>query len=464
MRHAADVVVVGGGIAGLAAAYSLANAGIAVTVLDAGKQPGGKLRTSDVAGIAVDEGAEAYLLRRPEATDLVNAVGLGETIVVPRTLKASVWARGELRPMPERTVMGLPSDPGSLRGVLSASEVARARADAWLPGHPPGQDQDVAVGVWARKRFGPAVVDRLIDPMLGGVYAGSADVLSLAATLPQLPRDERSGLSAARRAVAAAPASDLPVFATIPSGLGTLPAVLAGAIKDAGGKVMSRRTVREIVRTPTGWRVVHGPTNDERFIDAAAVVVATPSSAAARLLAAVVPAAAAELATIESASMAIITTAWRAEDAPSTQISGYLVPATYGRPVKAVTLSSTKWPHLSRDGVVLARCSIGRHGEVAELQQDDADLVAAAATELATYAGFRGSPIDSRVSRWGGALPQYAVGHPDRVLRIRSAVAVVPGLAVCGATYEGVGVPACIGTGMRAAARVVSHIKNRESR
>jgi oxygen-dependent protoporphyrinogen oxidase len=138
------------------------------------------------------------------------------------------------------------------------------------------------------------------------------------------------------------------------------------------------------------------------------------------------------------------------------------VPAVYGRPVKAVTLSSAKWRHLGGD-VAIVRCSIGRFGDISDLQRDDEDLVAAAVSELTSYAGFRGAPIDARVSRWGGALPQYFVGHRERVARIRAAVGAVPGLAVCGASYDGVGVPACIGTARRAASQVAGYLTTRET-
>ena len=456
------VVVVGGGISGLAAAYFLSQDGVAVTVIDSARELGGKLRTSEVGGVSVDEGAEAFLVRRPEAHDLVDRLGLAGELVNPRSTKAAIWSRGQLRQMPDRTVMGLPSDVGTLRGVLSSGELARVRADEWLPGDPPGED--ISVGRWVRRRMGAAVVDRLIDPMLGGVYAGRADDLSLAATLPQLPRNERSALRAARRALLGSPSAGTPIFATLRGGLGALPAALTAAITRRGGMVIAGRTVRQIRRTETGWRVIHGSVDDELTLDAAAVICATPASAASRLLFTVAQSAGVELASIDSASLAIVTTAWRAGDVPAAGISGYLVPATYRRPVKAVTLSSAKWAHLNADGIVVARCSIGRHGEVTDLQRDDADLVAAAVAELTTFAGFRGAPIDSRVSRWGGALPQYSVGHLARVARIRSAVAAEPGLAVCGAAYDGVGIPACIATAQRAAADVAFFIKSRESR
>lgn len=459
------VVVVGAGIAGLAAAHALAGDGADVTVIEASDVVGGKLRTSEVAGVLVDEGAEMFLRRVPEALDLVDALGRSGELVSPRTTAASVWARGAMRPIPLRTVMGVPSDPAALRGVLSGAEVARAALDRFLPGQPPAAapDGDVSVGAWVGRRVGRAVVERLVDPLLGGVYAGRADELSLAATIPQLPRDGRSVLAAARRVVPASAPSD-PVFATLTGGMGSLPSSLAAAIRERGGVVTTGRAVRRLERVERGWRIVHGATTDEQAIDADAVVVAVPAAPAARLLADVAPSAAGELASIDAASMAIITIAWRPADVPQLDTSGYLVPAVYGRAVKAVTFTSSKWRHLAGADAVIVRSSIGRHGDVADLQRDDAELVEAATAELTSYAGFAGAPIDARVSRWGGGLPQYAVGHVARVARIRSAVAAVPGLAVCGATYDGVGVPACIRTGRAAAEQVLASLRSREDR
>jgi protoporphyrinogen oxidase len=454
------VVVVGGGIAGLAAADALLDGGATVTVIEAADAVGGKLRVSEVGGIAVDEGAESFLRRRPEGVDLVAALGLADHLVSPAATSASVWARGALRPIPPRTLMGVPGEPAALRGVLSPLEVARVRADRWLPGRPP-DGEDVAVGDWVGRRLGPAVVDRLVDPLLGGVYAGRARELSLAATLPQLPRDQRSALAAVRRALPPQPPPSTrpePVFATLTAGMGSLPDVLAGSIVRRGGVIVTGRTVRRLERSGSGWRTVHGPTTDERTIDADGVIVALPAASTRRLLADPVPVAAAELAGIDAASMAIVTTVWRREDVPARSGSGYLVPAATGRPVKAVTFASAKWSHLDRDGLAVVRASIGRHGDVADLQRDDADLVTAAVTELSCHAGFSGAPVASRVTRWGGGLPQYAVGHLGRVARIRAAVAGVPGLAVCGASYDGVGIPACIATGRLAAEQMLAAV------
>lgn len=451
------VVVVGGGISGLAAAYALSRSDVDVTVIESSRSVGGKLRVSEVAGLPVDEGAEAFLRRQPEALDLVKSLGRSAELVSPRTASAAVWSRGGLRPFPRRTVMGVPSDPAALRGVLSRREIARVGLDRVLPGRSPGED--ISVGQWAGHRLGRAVVDRLVDPLLGGVYAGHADNLSLAATIPQLPRDERSALAAARRALPDPSTAGKPVFATLTAGLGSLAASIASAIRAAGGEIMTGRTVRRLDRTDVGWRLVHGSTIDEQALDADAIVVAVPSAPAARLLGGLAPRAAAELASIEAASVAIVTTAWPGDSAAAPDLSGYLVPAVYGRMVKAVTFASTKWAHQARSGTVIVRTSIGRHGDVTDLQRDDAELVAGSVAELTAYAGFRGVPVDSRVSRWGGGLPQYAVGHRDRVARIRSAVAAVPGLAVCGATYDGVGVPACIRSGQEAAEQIAAFLR-----
>lgn len=442
------VVVVGGGIAGLAAAHALRNGDADVTVVDGAAVLGGKLRTSDVGGVAVDEGAEAFVVRVPEATALVDELGLGADLVHPATAQASVLARGRLRPLPARTLLGVPSSLRSLAGVLSAAEVARAGLDAVLPATEVGAD--VSVGRLVRRRLGAAVAERLVDPLLGGVYAGRADELSVRATMPQLPQHPHSLMSAVR-AVLPPPNPTMPVFATLRGGLGDLVDAL---VRASGATVVTGRLVRRIERTPTGFRVVHGSTADEQALDADAVIVAVPAAPAARLLADVAPGAAAELAAVDYASVALVATAWPRAAVPDMHGSGYLVPAVTGRPVKAVTFSSAKWAHLDVGDLVVVRCSFGRYGDSRELQRGDRDLVTLAVAELQETAGFRGAPVDSRVTRWGGALPQYAVGHVERVRRIRAAVDEVPGLAVCGAAYEGVGIPACIRTGQRAAATV----------
>jgi oxygen-dependent protoporphyrinogen oxidase len=227
--------------------------------------------------------------------------------------------------------------------------------------------------------------------------------------------------------------------------------------------VRTRATVRELARKPAGWHLTVGSAAQPERIDADAVILALPARPASRLLSHVAEAdtAAAALAEIEYASMAIVTLAYPVSAFPGPLTgSGYLVPAVDGHPVKAVTFSTVKWPHLGGD-LHVVRCSIGRIGEEAVLQRDDADLAALAAGDLAAATGVTGTPVASRVTRWGGGLPQYAVGHLDRVDRIRAAVAAQPGLAICGAAYDGIGIPACIASARLAADHVVAYLETK---
>jgi oxygen-dependent protoporphyrinogen oxidase len=309
--------------------------------------------------------------------------------------------------------------------------------------------------------LGREVVDRLVDPLLGGVYAGRADVLSLQATIPALARALRlrgSVVAAARAAVAAAPRGDGPVFATLRAGLGTLPQAVAAA---SGADIRLGLTVREVIRTEHGFQLLTGPVPATTVLDADAVIVAVPAPKATRMLAGVAPRAAYELSRIEYASTALVTLAYPDTAFPAG--SGALVPASEGFAVKALTYSSQKWGHLAGDNAIV-RASIGRHGDTSALQADDDELVSRTRVEIAKITGVDVLPVEHRVTRWGGALPQYAVGHLDRVRRIRADIEQVPGLEVCGAAYEGVGVPACIRTGQQAAAGVLAELAARESR
>lgn len=440
-----DVVVVGGGIAGLVAARDLAGAGRAVLLLEGSPQVGGKLRSAEVAGLTVDVGAEAMLARRPEGVAL--AAEVGAEVVHPTAATSAVWSRGALRPMP-RSLMGVPFDLDQLAasGVLSADGVARASVETVS-----AVDDDVSVGDLVAARLGDELVDRLVEPLLGGVYAGNARRLSAAAAVPQLLAMARRG--GLLEQAAAVPVSTAPVFASLPGGMGRLPGLVGAG---GGFEVRTSATVRALRRTPSGWALTVGPTTSPEAVEADAVVLATPAAPTARLLGEVAPGAAADLAAIEAASVAVVTLVFRAADVPDTAFdrSGFLVPPVERRAIKASTFSFAKWGwvrDLDPDLVVL-RTSLGRHGEEATLQAADDGLVRVSRADLAAMAGITAPPVDTHVQRWGGALPQYAVGHLDRVARVRAAVAGLPGLAVCGAAYDGVGIPAVIGSARRAVA------------
>jgi oxygen-dependent protoporphyrinogen oxidase len=478
------IVIVGGGISGLAAAFFLRDHDVRVTLIEGSSRLGGKLSVSEIAGVAVDEGAEALLVTRPEGTALIAAAGLADQRVTPGTTSSAIWTRGALRPLPRRQVMGVPSDMTELAksGVLSGQGVARARQDLDLA--PTARDGDVPVARYIGARFGDEVVDRLVDPLLGGVYAGRSAELSFDATLPALAAASRNyrSLAEAARSLLPSPGPDPvqaqdkdhtgtrtggSVFTTLAGGLGALPDFLAKASTAA---VRTTSVARELSRTENGWRITVGSAAAPEFLDADAVIIAVPARPAGRLLAEVpgLSAAVTALGEISYASMAIITFGYPRSAFPSALgWSGYLVPAVDGRAVKAATFSTVKWPHLAgapaRTGepLEIIRCSVGRIGEEGVLQRADDDLAALAAAELAEATGVRGGPVAARVTRWGGALPQYTVGHLDRVARIRAAVATQPGLAVCGAAYDGLGIPACVATARSAVDQILAFLPPR---
>jgi oxygen-dependent protoporphyrinogen oxidase len=462
------VAVVGAGIAGLSAAWFLRQRmpQASIVVLDSGDRPGGKLRAAEVGGVAVDVGAESMLARRPEALDLVGSLGLGAAVVHPDTTAAALWSRGALHPLPRGTVMGVPSAADSAAGVLSADELRRLQAEPARSS--PLTESDVAVGEFVAARVGDAVVDRLVEPLLGGVYAGHARTLSLRATVPVLWQAAVTGSSLTATVAAAAAAvagRDVPpVFAGLEGGVTSLVDALARELRARGVEVRTRATVRELDRIDHGWRLIAGPVPAPEAFDVDAVLLATPATPSSRLLAPHTATAAADLAALDYASLAIVTVALPRGRMPALSGSGLLVPPIEGKVIKAATFTSQKWGWVSAaaPGLILLRASIGRHGQAQDLQRDDDELVSIALRELSEAVGAAlPEPVDRHVQRWGGSLPQYAVGHLDRVRRIRESVATLPGLAVAGAAYDGVGIPACIASGRLAAEQLATHLAQR---
>lgn len=446
-------VVVGAGITGLTAAFEWRRRrpDDEIVVLEAGDRIGGKLHRIELAGHWYDTGPEAMLARVPDAVALVEALGLGDRLVAPATTQASVVLPDGRHPLPAGTVLGVPASADDLEGFLSPDGVARVRAEADLP--PVRPDGDVAVGALLRERLGDEVVDRLVEPLLGGVYAGRADELSLQATMPALAAAlpaAGSVLGAAADARDAGTRSrgdtDGPVFVTVSDGIGSLPAALVEA---ARAEVRLRTPAHGLRRTPGGFQLSVGSAAEPALLDADAVLVTAPALKAARLLREVAPGAVEPLAGIPYASMAVVAMAFPAQDVAAG--SGLLVPPVTGRLVKGVTVSSSKWPHLDGGEALLVRSSVGRFRAEEDLQRDDDELVAAVVADVADLLDLdRPEPLQTALIRWGGGLPQYLVGHRERVAAVRAAVAEVPGLEVAGAAFDGVGVPACIRDATRA--------------
>lgn len=457
--HTGHVVVIGGGIAGLAAAHRLLGAGIEVTLVEATSRLGGKLYAGEIEGAPVDLGAESMLARRPEAVELAEAVGLGDRLQPPATASASVWTRGELRPMPKGHVMGVPGDPAALAGLLSDEGLARIAQEGRLP--PAEVGDDVSVGTYVAERLGREVVDRLVEPLLGGVYAGDAYRISMKAAVPQLfeaLKTHDSLLESVRDLQAKAAAAQQPggaVFAGIEGGVGRLPGAVADAVRAGGGRILMETPVHGLSRTPDGWRI----RTTDSVLTADGVILATPAWSASALLAEECPAASAGLAEVEYASMALVTMAFRRSDAAALPDgSGFLVPPVDGRTIKASTFSTRKWGWVAdaAPDLFLLRTSIGRYGEEEQVHQDDADLVEVSLRDLGEATGLTARPVATEVTRWIGGLPQYPVGHQTRVARIREEVAKLPGLRLCGAAYDGVGIPACVASARRAADEITA--------
>lgn len=500
------VAVVGGGVSGLACAHrlrTLLGPSAEIVVLEQRDRLGGVLRTVDLAGAPFDVGAEAFLARRPEVPALLAEIGLAGALTQPTAATATIRAGGRTVGLPRGTLMGVPGRDADLGGVLSDAGRAAVAAEPstpleWEPG------TDVALGALLRRRFGPEVVDRIADPLLGGVYAGRVDRLGLRATVPALAaaldagagslteaastgmaasgqrsgtlaagtpaagagattppvagsrvtRSQAAGGSGADPAAVPQPVAAGPVFGAVRGGYREMTAALVAA---SAARVRTGVTVRELQRRPGGWRLVLGPVPRPEALDVDAVVLAVPAPAARRLLEPVVPAAAAAAGRIELASSAVVALAYRAADVASLPgTSGCLVAADEPLSVKGVTHASTKWAHLGADGLVRIRASIGRFGEEASLQVDDAELVDRVRADLAVLDGADAVPVASFVQRWGGGLPQYGVGHGAVVDALESAVAAVGGLEVAGSMLHGVGVPACVATARSAAERLAA--------
>jgi protoporphyrinogen/coproporphyrinogen III oxidase len=448
------VVVVGGGISGLAAGYRLVEAGADVILVEQGGRLGGKLRTAEIVGGPVELGAEAFAVRDPAgrpsaAVELVDAVGLTDALVYPANQRAALAIGGELRPMPGGTLMGVPGDLDLLDRV--AVPAAGRDHDGGRPLL--GPDEDVAVGKLVRARLGDEVADRLVDPMLGGVYAGRADDLSLATTMPALAtacQSEHTLTGAVRAALRDRPAGGGPIFGTLVGGVGRLVDAVTRRLGTAD--IRLGLPVRTVTRKGTRWTVTVGSTRDPETIEADAVILATPATPAARLLSDVEPKAAGLVGLLDYASVALVTLALPAVELP--ELSGLLVPATEGYAVKAATFFDRKWAHLRWPGHTVLRVSLGRYRDEHVLQRDDAALAALAHAELGEILKSQlPAAVDSVVQRWGGALPQYTPGHLDRVAAARAALPAT--VAVAGAAYDGVGIPACVRSGWSAADRVV---------
>ncbi len=450
------VIVVGGGISGLVAARRLSGA-CRVTVIEASPRFGGKLAPLVLEGVRLDAGAESFLARRPEAVDLVHELGFGVMVVHPTSEKSRLLIGGRPIRVPP-SLLGVPTDLSALAGALTDDGYARAATEpkrTW-----PALHGDVAVGAVVDEHFGAEVTDRVLEPMLGGVYAGRARELSFDAVAPRLferARDGGSLLTHARQV--ARFDDDGPVFAGLVGGVSRVVDALVQELRRRGVELRPETTVRELARHDgNGFRVVLGPADTPEVLTAEAVVLATHARAFGRLLAPVVPSLG-EWGDMPYASVAVVTMVVR--DA-RLEGSGLLVPPGALPTIKAFTHSSAKWAWVAEAalerwgrGVSVVRASVGRIGEEALLQVPDEALAQRTFAEAQGLPGWASSHlITAHVTRWGGGLPQYRVGHRERVATLRASLEGEPGLAVCGAVLDGVGIAACVASAATAADKI----------
>jgi len=461
------VAVVGAGVSGLATALALADTGtVDVTVYESADRVGGKIDASSFAGVpGVDEGADAFLARVPEAVALAHRVGLGDQLVSPEAVGAAVWHDG-LHPIPDGLVLGLPGKvlPLATTALLSWRGKARAALEPFLPRTSTAPD---SIGEFVRARFGDEVHDRLVDSLVGSIYAADTDRFSLAEVpqLAALAEGNRSILLAARRQrrsqAGTATAASSPVFAAPRAGIGSFVRAIADAIDASGGTIRTSCSIASIDAAADGrWRLsatgADGvATPDELTVDA--VVFATPAGPTAAALATVAPAATTLLGRAETADVIMVTLHVRSDQWPERLrgLSGYLVPKPDQRWVTAASFASQKWGHWRPPaGGEILRVSIGRDG-MAVMHLDDDEVLRVVLDDLERHLGVRFEPDEIRITRWPSAFAQYRPHHAAWVDAVEAALP--PGVFVTGAGFRGIGIPACVRAADSVAARASAH-------
>jgi protoporphyrinogen/coproporphyrinogen III oxidase len=450
----ARVVVVGGGVSGLAVAYRLLGGDPApeVTILEAGEAAGGKLATTRVGDLALEAGPDAFVARKPWAVDLCGELGL--ELVEPAARSAFVWTERGLEPLP-KSALGIPCDVDELARWPGLSRAGRARAFADLVRRSRSPEDDESIGSLVRRRMGDEVAVRLTAPLLGGLFAGDLDRLSVRAAFPELARWERDFDSLIRGAKAASKAATDagPVFLRPRDGVGRLPSALLDAIGPERVHIGTRAT--SIERSGDGYAVLAGG----RAFEADGVVLATPAFASADLITPVAPDAAHALAQIPYASTAVVPFVYpvgTGEALPD--VTGFVVPS--GRaPMTAATFLSRKWPNPAFGDRAVVRCFVGAVGFEDVLDAPDQDIVDALARHLSALLPLPERPEASAVVRWPRSMPQFEVGHLERVRAIDDALP--PGIVVAGNAYLGVGVADAVRSAGGAAERVRDHLSRR---
>jgi oxygen-dependent protoporphyrinogen oxidase len=453
------LAVIGAGVSGLAAAGELvrlaqeSSTPLSLSVFEASERPGGKLLTADFVGADIDLGSESVLARDPEVEAAITTLGLSPSLIRPATTSASIWNGRRLVAIPKDSVLGVPLYPWRMDAVrsLGLMGAARATVEPWLGHAQPSPDGPL--GDFISRRVGRAVLARLVDPLLGGVYAGPARDLSTGAVAPQLlaAAGQRGSLLRGLRQVRnpVADGSEPAPFVSFSGGLAKLVDGLVQALP-RGTVGLSSSVVAIESPEPNRIRIQSQSRSVAEF---EGVVLALPAPVAAGLLSPISDRLGPLLRRLEYASVATVTMAYPDADWTRRLLgSGFLVARRPRRTVTACTFMDRKWPNLRQPGLSILRASVGSFGDEWALALDDATLVTSVHRELRTILGISQLPVDARVQRWHGALPQYRAGHLGWRAEVAEAAALLPAaIELTGAAFGGVGIAACLREGAASA-------------
>jgi protoporphyrinogen/coproporphyrinogen III oxidase len=468
------VVIVGAGISGLAAAHALqsraASSGVPLncTLIEAEDRCGGKILTHRVDDFVIEAGPDSFLSQKPWALDLCRELGLSEQLINTNETpeKAFVYSRGRLRPLPDGLVVVVPAKLGPFlrSGLLSWAGIARMGLDLVISKGPVAQDESLAA--FFRRRFGAEAFERLIEPLMAGIYAGDADDMSIRATFPRFVEFEQEHGSLLRGMLASKSLNGggLPrrtTFVTLEGGLSTLVDALLPRITTSGVRVLYGQRVAAI--RARSMRSVSSPyellLESGSPVPADAVVLATPAFASAALVRGLSPEASALLAAIPYASTATVSLAYHTTElGPLVRGFGFVVPRVERRDLLAATWTSLKWSHRGPASHTLVRCYVGGVGREAIAHADDISMIRRVRDELQAIAGITHEPVYAEVNRWERGMPQYQVGHLQRLDKIQSQLQSYRGLYLTGSAYRGIGIPDCIRDGIETAERVLRDV------
>jgi oxygen-dependent protoporphyrinogen oxidase len=466
-----SIIIIGGGIAGLAAGYELAVRGVPFVVLEASDRAGGLVRTEEVAGFTIDAGADSMLAQKPAAVGLCEELGLGPRLIAstpPRT--SYIYAHDRLHALPSPSVLGIPTTPEAIASYDLLSDAARAEllrrgSDPRPPDsrRPRGTDMaaagdvtDESVADFFRRQFGPDTVSLIAEPLLGGIHAGDVEQLSIASVAPRLVQAESESGSVLRRFRNAPPASDADgLFRSLRGGMGELVTAIVDGFPPGALRLHSEALT--IVRRETAWEVA----TSGDALAARAVIVASPAHAAARLLFDVDPVAASLCAQVPYVSTVSVALSWPRERVRHPLAgSGFVVARRHSAlRISACTWVSSKWENRAPEGAVLLRAFLGGAGDPDAAALPDASLVEIAVRDVGHVLEITGEPTLARVHRWTRAGAQHVVGHRARLERIEQRLAMLPGVFVAGSGFRAIGIPDCVADGRAAGAAAADYVK-----